>query len=277
VYDAGPLSNAQIYLTPQGPRLRRDGSWFNLPAKNFDDLVNHEDLSAFVAAQTSKAEAPQALLAPLENQEVWAAGVTYFRSRTARMDESKDSGHSDLYDKVYNAVRPELFFKATRRRVVNPGQTMHRRSDSRWMVPEPELALLLNRRGEIVGYAAGNDLSCRDIEGENPLYLPQAKIFDRCAAIGPGVTLGRPAPNTGIALEIHRGNSVLFEAKTDISQMKKSLDELVAALFQDQSFPDGAWLFTGTGIVPNDDVSLAAGDRMSIRVDGVDPLENDID
>jgi len=218
------------------------------------------------------------LLPPIANQEVWAAGVTYLRSKVARMEESKDAGGGTFYDKVYDSARPELFFKATPHRVVGPGQKVRIRHDSRWNVPEPELALLVNPRGLILGFTIGNDMSSRDIEGENPLYLPQAKVYDGCCALGPCVLLASQplVRETEIAIEIARGGEVAFAGRTSLAQMKRGLQELVDWLFRDNSFPNGAYLLTGTGVVPPDDFTLQAGDDIRITIDPIGTLHNTV-
>ena len=218
---------------------------------------------------------PATILAPVVSQEVWAAGVTYFSSRRARMEESKDAGGGDFYDRVYAAERPELFFKATGRRVVGHGKPVRIRTDAKWSVPEPELTLFVNPEGVIAGYTIGNDMSSRDIEGENPLYLPQAKVYDGSCAIGPCILLS-PAPSreTRIQLEISRNGKVAFAGSTSLVELKRELTELAKFLFRDNSFPDGVFLMTGTGIVPGDDFTLASGDAIRIQIDGIGTLEN---
>jgi 2-dehydro-3-deoxy-D-arabinonate dehydratase len=218
-----------------------------------------------------------ALLAPLDNQEVWAAGVTYRRSQVARMEESK--GAAVFYDMVYAAARPELFFKATPHRVAGPGQAVRIRQDAKWNVPEPELALVLNSRMQLKGFTIGNDMSSRDIEGENPLYLPQAKVYDACCGLGPWITLAPampPAADLGIELSIARGDQVVFTGKTSVAQMARSFDDLAGWLARDNSFPQGVILLTGTGIVPSDDFTLAAGDVVSISIAGIGTLTNPV-
>ena len=216
------------------------------------------------------------LLAPIErDQEVWACGVTYLRSRDARVAESQSG---DIYTKVYQAERPELFFKCIGWRVIGTGQPVRVRADSAWNVPEPEAVLVINRFGEIVGYCAGNDLSSRSIEAENPLYLPQAKMYDGACAVGPGIQLASPEQITAlpIRLEIQRDGQVLFEGDTSTTQMKRSLQELVGYLFKEMSFPQGAFLLTGTGLVPPDAFSLQPGDRVRVQV-GEMALENPVE
>ena len=191
------------------------------------------------------------------------------------MEESKDAGGGDFYDRVYAAERPELFFKATGRRVVGHGKPVRIRSDAKWSVPEPELTLFVNTQGVIAGYTIGNDMSSRDIEGENPLYLPQAKVYDGSCAIGPCILLSpAPYPETRIQLEISRDGKVAFSGSTSLVELKRELTELAKFLFRDNSFPDGVFLMTGTGIVPGDDFTLASGDAISIRIDGIGKLEN---
>ncbi len=214
-----------------------------------------------------------AFLAPLDEQEVWACGVTYLRSKVARMEESEGGG--DFYDLVYDAERPELFFKSTPRRVVGPGEAIRIRRDSTWDVPEPELCLVLSSRGEIVGHTIGNDVSSRSIEGENPLYLPQAKVFEGACALGPRIALidGEAAPRS-IRLSIARDGATVFEGETSTAQMRRTPRELAAYLFRELTFPQGAFLLTGTGVVPGDDFTLRSGDVVQIEIEGIGTLEN---
>jgi 2-dehydro-3-deoxy-D-arabinonate dehydratase len=215
------------------------------------------------------------LLPPLDHQEVWAAGVTYKRSREARERESV--GAAQFYDLVYNAERPELFFKATPRRVVAPGAAVRIRQDSRWSVPEPELALVVSPSLKIVGYTIGNDMSSRDIEGENPLYLPQAKVYNGSCSLGPVISLAGtlPAPEqVVIRLTIARGGTAVFDGSTTLAAMKRSLEDLVAWLGRENSFPDGVILLTGTGIVPPDHFTLTSGDEVAIEITGIGCLKN---
>jgi 2-dehydro-3-deoxy-D-arabinonate dehydratase len=216
------------------------------------------------------------LLAPVVSQEVWAAGVTYYRSRDARIEESKAAGGGNFYDRVYSAERPELFFKATGRKVIGHLGAVRIRSDAKWSVPEPELTLLINPAGEIVGYTIGNDMSSRDIEGENPLYLPQAKVYDGSCALGPCILLSREAlaKSTAIALEIARQGEIVFTGTTTLAELKREPKELAEYLFRDNSFPHGVFLMTGTGIVPSDGFTLAIGDIIRISIDGLGTLEN---
>jgi 2-dehydro-3-deoxy-D-arabinonate dehydratase len=218
------------------------------------------------------------VLAPLDNQEVWAAGVTYKRSREARERESV--GAARFYDLVYTAERPELFFKATARRVAGPGEPVRIRRDSKWSVPEPELTLFLSPRLKIVGYSIGNDMSSRDIEGENPLYLPQAKVYAGACAIGPAVTLAGALPppeQVVIRLCIRRGDQVVFDGSTALSAMARSFEDLASWLGRENDFPDGALLLTGTGVVPPDHFTLAVGDEVAIAVTGIGELVNRVE
>lgn len=272
-----------LYRTSTGNFIQTPTAWHAVPEKNWDALLEVVGLSAYLSQIASttpvvEAPAPETILAPIVSQEVWAAGVTYFRSRTARMEESKDAGGGSFYDRVYAAERPEIFFKATPQRVAHPGQAMHLRSDSKWMVPEPELTLCINSRGDIIGYTVGNDLSCRDIEGENPLYLPQAKCFKLCAALGPAILIQNepPAPATRIHLQIDRAGVAAFEGETTVSQLKRTPVELAGFLFRDNTFPTGTFLMTGTGIVPGDEFTLQSGDLISITIDGIGTLVNPI-
>ncbi len=217
------------------------------------------------------------LLAPVERQEVWAAGVTYLRSKKARMDESEFS--ASAYDRVYDAPRPEIFFKSLAEKVVGPGEDVGIRADATWNVPEPELALVLNSRGKIVGYTIGNDMSSRDIEGENLLYLPQAKMYARACALGPWIVVGAPEAEVrewGIGVRIERAGRVVFAGETQISQIKRGFEELAGYLCRSQEFPHGAVLLTGTGVVPNDDFTLAAGDEVKIYVTGIGQITNPV-
>jgi 2-dehydro-3-deoxy-D-arabinonate dehydratase len=253
-----------------------------LNTDNLSDIL-HSDHPATVA-QSLVADAPQValgdvdLLAPLDRQEVWAAGVTYKRSRQARERESVGAG--TFYDKVYNAERPELFFKATPHRVVGPGERVRIRRDSKWNVPEPELALVISPDLRLVGYTIGNDMSSRDIEGENPLYLPQAKLYDHSCALGPVVTLAEDMPplaEVTIRLTIDRGGNTVFTGSTSVAEMKRTPEDLIGWLGRDNSFPNGVILLTGTGIVPPDDFTLAAEDRIHIDIAGIGRLTNDVE
>jgi 2-dehydro-3-deoxy-D-arabinonate dehydratase len=216
------------------------------------------------------------LKAPIDRQEVWAAGVTYLRSRDARMEESSQR---DVYDRVYDADRPELFLKATPNRVSGPSEAIAIRGDSGWDVPEPELAILVNAHGELVGYTIGNDVSSRSIEGENPLYLPQAKVYSRCAALGPAVVTVDELPdvsNLEIQLTIRRDGAQLFQESTATSQLHRSLSDLMEYLLRDNEFPAGVFLMTGTGIVPPSEFTLQDGDEVTVRIEGIGSLVNPV-
>ena len=217
------------------------------------------------------------LLTPVEDQEVWAAGVTYLRSKKARMEESDFSANA--YDLVYEAARPEIFFKSLPDKVVGPGETVGIREDSKWNVPEPELTLVVNSRKELVGYTIGNDMSSRDIEGENLLYLPQAKVYARSCAVGPWIVVGANEAEVRewtIGVEIERGGNTVFNGETSINNIKRTFDELVDYLCRSQTFSRGAMLLTGTGVVPDDDFTLANDDVIRITISGIGTLENPV-
>lgn len=215
--------------------------------------------------------------APIGRQEVWAAGVTYFRSRAARMEEAETAGGDIFYDKVYEAARPELFFKATSSRTRGTGDPVCIRSDSTWDVPEPELTLAISSAGKVFGYTIGNDMSSRSIEGDNPLYLPQAKVYTGSCSIGPCLVVGDPpVPETKIRLQIYRAGELAFDGSTEVSQIKRSFEELAEYLFHSNEFPYGAFLMTGTGVVPDSDFTLALGDEVSITIDGIGTLRNPV-
>ena len=262
--------------TPAGPRWAVDGHW--LPEDmNLGSLLRRSLPELRAALAQARMDEPSAgtLLAPIdEGQEVWAAGVTYRRSREARMAESETA---DIYDRVYEAERVEVFFKANGWRVQGHGGAIRVRPDSTWDVPEPELALVLNRMGEIVGYTAGNDVSSRSIEGENPLYLPQAKIFNGSCALGPGIVVADPDAmrDLTVGLVIERAGEPAFEGETRTSQLKRSLEEIAKWLFADLDFPQGAILMTGTGIVPPDAFTLKPGDAVRISLGDL-VLENEV-
>jgi 2-dehydro-3-deoxy-D-arabinonate dehydratase len=255
-----------------------------LAEAGWDALFNRGDLASYLRGQLRSGlgaafdPSTASLRAPIGAQEVWAAGVTYYRSRDARVEESKEAGGGDFYSRVYAAPRPELFFKATPRRVSGPGAPVRIRRDGRWNVPEPELALAVNAKGRIIGYTICNDMSSRDIEGENPLYLPQAKIYDGSCALGPCVLVAdKPlASSTEIRLAIRRAGKVAFKGATSLRQLKRTPEELVSWLYRDNAFPDGAFLSTGTGIVPPNEFTLRRGDVIRISIDGIGTLENPV-
>jgi len=263
--------------TSAGPRWAIDGSL--LPASftlnRLLDLPAALQADLLQAVATDK-QAQGQPLAPIEDhQEVWASGVTFLRSREAREAESSTG---DIYQRVYTAERPELFFKASGWRVIGPGGTVRVRHDSRWNAPEPELALVLNRAGQICGYTAGNDVSSRDIEGENPLYLPQAKVYDGSCALGPAIVLVSDPDELSslpISLKIERAGRVAFEGSTSTAQMKRSFTDLARYLFREVAFPNGAFLMTGTGIVPPESFSLSPGDRVRVQTGDL-VLENTV-
>jgi Fumarylacetoacetate (FAA) hydrolase family protein len=264
------------HATADGPRWALDGYYlptdFSLGAWLARPL---DEAYAWLAAQPLGDAADAPLLAPIEDaQEAWASGVTYLSSRMAREAESQSA---DVYQKVYGAERPELFFKANGWRVRGHGQPIRIRGDSAWNVPEPELVLLLDAAGAIRGHAVGNDVSSRSIEGENPLYLPQAKVYDGACAIGPGIALGRADElrDLPVTLRIERAGAIVFAGETRTSQIKRALEELAGFLFRELSFPQGAFLFTGTGIVPGEDFTLQAGDVVRIGIGGL-ALENPV-
>ena len=247
-----------------------------------DALLERSDLGEHLAraTQTPLTEWPLdqvRLWTPVESQEIWAAGVTYLRSKQARMEESDFSARA--YDHVYDAARPEIFFKSVPDKVVSPGEAVGIRRDAHWSVPEPELTLVFNSAGSLVGFTIGNDMSSRDIEGENLLYLPQAKIYARSCAVGPCVVVGAREDDVRqwtIRLEIHRAGDVVFAGDTRVDQIKRSFGELASYLFRSQAFPHGAMLLTGAGIVPPDSFTLAEGDRVRITISGIGTLENPV-
>jgi 2-dehydro-3-deoxy-D-arabinonate dehydratase len=276
----------KLYNTKRGIIVEHLGAFFLSGKTDWDEYINRSKLFAHVLEEirTLHADASLAsvtdaeLLPPLSKQEVWASGVTYQRSREARMEESKDAGGGDFYARVYEAQRPELFFKAAPYRAVGTGGYVRIRKDSQWNVPEPELVLFICSSGTIEGYTIGNDMSSRDIEGENPLYLPQAKCYDGAAAIGPCLYIPEHPidPNTMIRIYIHRAKEVVFSGEISINRMKRTHTELAQYLFQELSFPHGALLMTGTGIVPPDSFTLRAGDVIKITIDHIGTLENTV-
>ncbi len=256
-----------------------DGQQVRLLSASLGDVLHAADPAAFAQSHLGESVslANVVLLAPVDRQEIWAAGVTYKRSREARERESV--GAARFYDLVYTAERPELFLKATPERVVGPGDLVHIRRDARWSVPEPELSLVIAPDLRIVGYTIGNDMSSRDIEGENPLYLPQAKVYDRSCAVGPLITLASAMPprdSIEIRLTIERGGKPVFQGATSVAMMARPLEDLAAWLGRETSFPHGAILLTGTGVVPPDDFTLAVGDVVNIDISGIGRLSNPV-
>jgi 2-dehydro-3-deoxy-D-arabinonate dehydratase len=277
----------RLYRTKKGNLLENQEKFW-LFEKGWDELINRNELYGYLANAVSRNKEVSALeaadlmeqdmLAPIGSQEVWAAGVTYLRSRDARMEESKESGGASFYDKVYEAERPELFFKSQPHRVAAHGEKVYIRRDSSWNVPEPELTLFINSQGQIQGYTIGNDMSSRSIEGENPLYLPQAKVYDRSAALGPGLYIPPSpiVPTTVIRMSIRRGAEVVYRGEVAISQIKRSLSELVYWLYRESDFPAGCFLMTGTCLVPGNDFTLQEGDNVEISIDGIGTLTNSV-
>jgi 2-dehydro-3-deoxy-D-arabinonate dehydratase len=274
----------KVYKTTTGIFIESEGSIYSSEFMSWDSFINQPDLFKSVQAGLSE-EKPQGnkdmlnelvIQAPIQSQEIWAAGVTYTRSRDARMEESKDAGGGSFYDMVYDAVRPELFFKSTAYRCVGPDDHVRIRKDSTWNVPEPELTLVINNKGNIIGYTIGNDMSSRSIEGENPLYLPQAKSYDGSAAVGPCVYISATpiSPDTKINMQIIRGGNTMFSDETAISKMKRGHIELVEFLFRECTFPYGCLLMTGTCLVPPNDFTLQSGDVVIIRIDHIGELKN---
>ncbi|MEM1123623.1 MAG: fumarylacetoacetate hydrolase family protein [Bacteroidota bacterium] len=269
----------KLYKNQQTAYLEIANTWFQQADNDWNQLINRTNLYHFLKEDlknwTRLKTAPVlGMDAPIDQQEVWAAGVTYLRSKVARMEESKKAGGGDFYDKVYDADRPELFFKATAARTVGHGDRVFIRRDSLWNVPEPELTLFCSSAGTIEGYTIGNDMSSRSIEGENPLYLPQAKTYERSAALGPCIlVLEKPIPkSTTIEMEIFRDGQQLYTDRVAIQQIKRSLTELVDYLFKECNFPYGCFLMTGTCLVPPDDFTLELGDEIRIRISGIGEL-----
>jgi len=276
----------KLYKLPNQTLLEIESEFLLGPELDWDDLLGRENLKSLLTKESQTWEKissvnaesliKEELLAPMGTQEIWAAGVTYYRSRTARMEESQDAGGADFYDKVYAADRPELFFKATPSRVSSPGGKVNIRKDSTWDVPEPELTLLISPSGKVQGFTVGNDMSSRSIEGENPLYLPQAKVYQGCASIGPCILIQDSiSESTEISLEIYRNGELAASGKTNLTQLKRKPQELAGWLFRGNTFPVGCFLMTGTGIVP-DDFTLAKGDEVKISIEGIGTLENTV-
>jgi 2-dehydro-3-deoxy-D-arabinonate dehydratase len=269
----------KLFKTSKGIILENDKGSFLLQ-EDFDDLINRDDLHEFLSAQTNNKTDVDwneiKIFAPIGKQEVWAAGVTYLRSRDARMEESKDSGGADFYSKVYSAERPELFFKALPHRVAAHKEKVFIRNDSKWNVPEPELTLFINAKGKIAGYTIGNDMSSRDIEGENPLYLPQAKVYERSAAVGPCLYIPSQeiSLDTNISINIKRNDLSVFEGSIQLNRMKRKFSDLAEYLFHEMDFEHGCFLMTGTGIVPANDFTLAEGDEVQIGIENIGLLCN---
>jgi 2-dehydro-3-deoxy-D-arabinonate dehydratase len=276
-----------LYKTSNGHFVVHENNGYKIE-QDWDSIVNHENLHQYLGGIIARSEPVSSdklkeaivtnLQAPIGSQELWAAGVTYLRSRDARMAESKNSGAADAYQLVYEADRPELFFKSLPHRVSAHNEPVNIRRDSTWNVPEPELTLLINSIGRINGYTVGNDMSSRSIEGENPLYLPQAKMYERAAALGPCIFV--PAEpidaSTIIELEIQRNHQVAFNGKIALDRMKRKHTDLVAYLFREFRFTKGVMLMTGTGIVPPDHFTLEVGDEVNITIQGIGTLSNTV-
>jgi 2-dehydro-3-deoxy-D-arabinonate dehydratase len=273
-----------LYRTTKGFLLRADTHFLSIHGTDFDELLNLPDLYGHLIDVSGKAPAaeppqPEDILAPVGTQEIWAAGVTYERSREGRREESKESGAAVFYSKVYDATRPELFFKAPGWRVVGPHGKIRLRKDAHWSVPEPEVVLVINRDQKIIGYTLGNDVSSRDIEGENPLYLPQAKVYDGSCAVGPAIWVAdKPLDlNAEITLVVERSNKPVFQGSVPLLRIRRGFDELVEYLYRELSFPDGAFLLTGTGIVPPNDFTLLSGDLVRIALAPIGELVNEVE
>ncbi|WP_114749135.1 fumarylacetoacetate hydrolase family protein [Pleomorphovibrio marinus] len=276
----------KLYKTMDGLVAERNGEFFALPEKSWDDFINDDNLASKLRSlieslspsEQAKRAIEERLQAPVGQQEIWASGVTYYNSKLGRQEESKDSGGGTFYEMVYNAERPELFMKASGHRAVGHGAQVRIRKDSTWDVPEPELTLVITKSGKIVGYTVGNDMSSRSIEGENPLYLPQAKVYDGCAAVGPCVFVtDQPLPtDTTIRLSIERDGKLVFEDSIAISQIKRKFTDLVKYLYREYSFPHGSLLMTGTGIVPDHTFTLQSGDVINIDIQGIGTLTNSV-
>jgi 2-dehydro-3-deoxy-D-arabinonate dehydratase len=271
----------RIYKTKAGIVIETGEQFHLLKNESWDSFINDDGLYQKASKLISSLAAGgkeliAEVLAPVGNQELWACGVTYLRSKVGRQEESKLSGGADFYAKVYEAERPEVFFKSTAHRIVGHKAKVNIRKDSTWDVPEPELTLVVTSSGKIIGYTIGNDMSSRSIEGENPLYLPQAKTYDACAAVGPCIYVTEEplSPDTMISININRNNKMIFEGSVTISQMKRTVQELVSFVYRACSFPDGCLIMTGTGIVPGNDFTLKSGDEINISIDNIGKLIN---
>jgi 2-dehydro-3-deoxy-D-arabinonate dehydratase len=276
----------KVYKTSSGILIENEGNFF-LHQEDWDQFINNDELynklKQITSTSTPIRDAVEliknSVMAPLGNQELWACGVTYLRSKVGRQEESKSAGGGDFYARVYEAERPEVFFKSTAHRVVGHKEKVRIRRDSTWDVPEPELTLVVSSSGKIIGYTIGNDMSSRSIEGENPLYLPQAKTYDGCASVGPCIYVtDQPLDkNTTIDLEILRNNQTAFKDSIAISQMKRTPEELASFVFRECTFPYGCLIMTGTGIVPPNNFTLQSGDEIRIKIDNIGTLINTVD
>ncbi len=277
-------NNMKLFKTKSGIIIENENKFYSVKNENWDTFINDdslfqklEQLTQSITASTN--DILKDIQAPIGlNQELWACGVTYLRSKVGRQEESKSSGGADFYAKVYEAERPEVFFKSTPHRIVGTNDFVRIRKDSTWDVPEPELTLVVTASGKIIGYTIGNDMSSRSIEGENPLYLPQAKTYDKCAVLGPCVYVtDKPLDsNTMIQLEIKRNQATVFKDNIAISQMKRTTEELVSFVYRECSFPHGCLIMTGTGIVPGNNFTLKSGDQIKISIDNIGTLINTV-
>jgi 2-dehydro-3-deoxy-D-arabinonate dehydratase len=274
----------KLFKTRSGIVVQKENLFYTADA-DWDSFLNDDMLFAKIKAITEKQTPVEAtdkikngILAPIQSQEIWACGVTYYRSKVGRQEESKQSGGGDFYARVYEAERPEVFFKNTAHRTVGHGGKVRIRKDSEWNVPEPELTLVVTSSGKIIGYTIGNDMSSRSIEGENPLYLPQAKTYDGSAALGPCIYVTEnPLPeNTMISIAISRSGKIVFQGEVGINQIKRKLTELVGFVFRECSFPQGVFVMTGTGVVPGNEFTLQSGDEVSITIEPIGTLVNTV-
>ncbi|MBW3470297.1 fumarylacetoacetate hydrolase family protein [Arthrospiribacter ruber] len=271
----------KLYKTAKGIIIEFNEKFYFKSSLNWDNFVNRDNLYQQIKAeipQLNEIEFGEEILAPIGTQEIWASGVTYMRSREARMEESKESGAAVFYSHVYEAERPELFFKSSYFRASGPSESVYIRKDSQWNVPEPELTLFASTSGKIVGYTIGNDMSSRDIEGENPLYLPQAKCYERAAAIGPCLYVPKSPidPDTSITMKIIRKGKEVFQGQISINQMKRKHTELIEFLYREMHFPNGVYLMTGTCLVPDDTFSLQVDDQVKIKIPEIGELINTV-
>ena len=276
----------KLYKIKKGIVIQRDDAYYLVKGESWDGFVNDDKLYDKMLSLTEttdpSSEAKNLISSeiqpPIQSQEIWACGVTYYRSKVGRQEESKNAGGSDFYARVYEADRPEIFFKCTASRTVGHGEKVRIRKDSTWDVPEPELTLAVTSSGKIVGYTVGNDMSSRSIEGENPLYLPQAKTYDGSAAIGPCIYVPQEpiSPETLIQMQILREGNIVFEGEVAIDQIKRKLTDLVSYLFRETSFPHGCLVMTGTGIVPSSDFTLKKDDEIRITIQHIGTLVNTV-
>ncbi len=276
----------KLYRIKSGIIIETEGKFYSLGNENWDDFFNDDELLSKLKKITLEQEPVKKgalkiktdIMTPIQNQEIWASGVTYYNSKLGRQEESKNSGGGQFYAHVYEAERPELFFKATAYRTVGHGDEVRIRKDSDWNVPEPELTLAITSSGKIIGFTIGNDMSSRSIEGENPLYLPQAKTYDGCASIGPCIYVTEKPleKDTRIKMVIYRDQEIVFDDETSLKQLKRTPEELVSYLYRESSFPYGCFLMTGTGIVPGSEFTLQQGDEIHITIPPIGTLINTV-